>query len=404
MYTEILKDTANYHFSLHAYNGGFMETIPPEWLQNKGRYPVSLLKSFIEKSGRRWPDTLINDYAMRLTTIIGDKMYFTATVWVKEFATMITRVENMQSAPRKRSVRIMDFLTKCETKWVALVFQMKRPGLVPDKNQAHQVRALKEQLGYGLSKGQFKPFDAECLRRGSYIQDRKGNYGVVFAGFPLTNEEPEGGSPLQVLMLDRDEEFQPSLRILVADTGQLPDGSVARICTDRVCEPKMVDRLYGLYIQNHFYRNGRVVSPKFGFDQALALAANYYSGVVDMGHEPYLLHVLRVTMEMRNEAQRMVALLHDALCVRPAVSIAQLLNDGVPIEVIRSVVSLQEVQGEGYYDYIYRLRRDPVAICVKKACLRDDMNLARLPNEPTEEDNDRKCHMLRTYNLLTIKP
>ena len=61
MYTEILKDTANYHFSLHAYNGGFMETIPPEWLQNKGRYPVSLLKSFIEKSGRRWPDTLIND-------------------------------------------------------------------------------------------------------------------------------------------------------------------------------------------------------------------------------------------------------------------------------------------------------------------------------------------------------
>ena len=99
----------------------------------------------------------------------------------------------------------------------------------------------------------------------------------------------------------------------------------------------------------------------------------------------------------------MVALLHDCLSVRPGVTIAQLLDDGVPIEVIRSVVALQEVQGESYYASIYRLRKDPVAVWVKKACLRDDMNLARLPGEPTEEDNDRKCHMLRTYNLLSIK-
>ena len=212
---------------------------------------------------------------------------------------MITRVENMQPSPRKRSLRIMDFLSKCGTKWVSLVFQQKRPGLVPDKNQAHAMRTMKSGLRAGLSKDQFKPFDFECLHRGSYIMDRKGNYGVVFAGFPLTGEEPEGGSPLQVLMLDDKEEFQPSLQIMVADTGQMPDGSIARLCKDRVCDHKVVDRLYALYIQNRYYRGGVSVSPKFGFDQALALAASYYRGVVDVGGEPYLLHVLRVTMEMR---------------------------------------------------------------------------------------------------------
>ena len=403
MFTEILNDTATYHFSLHAYEGGFQEVIPSEWLINKGMYPVSLLKSFIEKSGRKWPETLISDYAMRLATVNGDKLFFTATIRAKDLASMITRVENMQSSPRKRSVRIMDFLAKCETKWVAMVFPMKRPVLIPDKSQVHQMQPLKELLRTGLSKAKFKPFDVEYLRRGSFVQDRKGNFGVAFAGFPLTAEEPQGGSPLQVLMLDGNNEFQPSLRIMVADTGQMPDGSVARICTDKVCDRKLVDRLYALYIQNRYYRNGVVVSPKFGFDQAFALAAKYYCGVVDMGNEPYLLHVLRVTMEMRTEAQRMVALLHDCLSVRPGVTIAQLLDDGVPIEVIRSVVALQEVQGESYYASIYRLRKDPVAVWVKKACLRDDMNLARLPGEPTEEDNDRKCHMLRTYNLLSIK-
>lgn len=403
MYTEILNDTANYHFSIHAYEGGFMEVIPPEWLYNKGLYPVSLLKSYIEKSGRRWPETMINDYAMQLTAISGDKLFFTAAVRAKELASMITRVENMQPSPRKRSLRIMDFLSKCGTKWVSLVFQQKRPGLVPDKNQAHAMRTMKSGLRAGLSKDQFKPFDFECLHRGSYIMDRKGNYGVVFAGFPLTGEEPEGGSPLQVLMLDDKEEFQPSLQIMVADTGQMPDGSIARLCKDRVCDHKVVDRLYALYIQNRYYRGGVSVSPKFGFDQALALAASYYRGVVDVGGEPYLLHVLRVTMEMRTELQRMVALLHDCLCVHPAISIARLLQDGVPIEVVRSVVSLQEVPGESYYGFIFRLRKDPVAVFVKKACLRDDMNLARLPGEPTDEDNDRKCHMLRTYNLLSAK-
>ena len=168
---------------------------------------------------------MINDYAMQLTAISGDKLFFTAAVRAKELASMITRVENMQPSPRKRSLRIMDFLSKCGTKWVSLVFQQKRPGLVPDKNQAHAMRTMKSALRAGLSKDQFKPFDFECLHRGSYIMDRKGNYGVVFAGFPLTGEEPEGGSPLQVLMLDDKEEFQPSLQIMVADTGQMPGGS-----------------------------------------------------------------------------------------------------------------------------------------------------------------------------------
>ena len=89
--------------------------------------------------------------------------------------------------------------------------------------------------------------------------------------------------------------------------------------------------------------------------------------------------------------------------MRTGVTVQRMLKDGVPLSVIQLLVSFCPVPGEEFYDYIARLKRSEDVVAVKKACLRDDMILGRLNRPVTDEDMDRKNHMLRTYNLLTIR-
>lgn len=401
MLSQILKHTADYQFSMQPYDGAFMERMPEEWKQNKGLYPVSLLRNYIEKSGRRWVDTMMNDYSMRLAEASPGKRFITAVVPVLELRKMIQKVESMQQNPRKRSIRIMDFLQKCPTDKVALIILLRKEETPLEEMPS--LRPMKESLRVGLDREDFKAFDPSKVRRGSFILDRRGHFGLVFAGFPLTGKTPESGSPLFALMLDDKDGLDGSVKVMISDTGLLPDGSQARLNPTKVCDAMWVDRLFERFSLQRLFRGGEEVSLVFDFDRAFCLAGTYFKGIKDMGGQPYLLHVMRVASEVRTDSQRVLALLHDTLTMRTGVTVQRMLKDGVPLSVIQLLVSFCPVPGEEFYDYIARLKRSEDVVAVKKACLRDDMILGRLNRPVTDEDMDRKNHMLRTYNLLTIR-
>ena len=151
MLSQILKHTADYQFSMQPYDGAFMERMPEEWKQNKGLYPVSLLRNYIEKSGRRWVDTMMNDYSMRLAEASPGKRFITAVVPVLELRKMIQKVESMQQNPRKRSIRIMDFLQKCPTDKVALIILLRKEETPLEEMPS--LRPMKESLRVGLDRG-----------------------------------------------------------------------------------------------------------------------------------------------------------------------------------------------------------------------------------------------------------
>ena len=54
---------------------------------------------------------------------------------------------------------------------------------------------------------------------------------------------------------------------------------------------------------------------------------------------------------------------------------------------------------EGYLEYICRLKSNPMAVSVKMADLRDNMNLSRIPN-PTERDYARMEKYKKAYAIL----
>jgi len=48
-------------------------------------------------------------------------------------------------------------------------------------------------------------------------------------------------------------------------------------------------------------------------EQAISIASLAHEGQLDKGGEPYILHPLRVMMKLKDERQRVVAVLHDII-------------------------------------------------------------------------------------------
>ncbi len=121
-------------------------------------------------------------------------------------------------------------------------------------------------------------------------------------------------------------------------------------------------------------------------EKALHIALNAHKGQKQKNGEPYILHPLRVMMQMNTMQEKMAALLHDVV-EDSHMTPEQLQAEGIPDEIVHVVDLLTHRPHMSYEDYIHRLSEHPMARKIKLADLTDNMNIQRLH---TLRDKDLK--------------
>lgn len=122
-------------------------------------------------------------------------------------------------------------------------------------------------------------------------------------------------------------------------------------------------------------------------EKAIELAAKAHAGQVDRGGHPYILHPLRVMMDVEGEYVRMAAVLHDVI-EDSVYTVGDLIRLGFPQIVIDAVIALTRPPGMSRLDAAKKAAAHPIARIVKIADLKDNMDLSRIIN-PTARDHAR---------------
>ena len=135
-------------------------------------------------------------------------------------------------------------------------------------------------------------------------------------------------------------------------------------------------------------------------ERAITIAAEAHAGQKDRAGAPYILHPIRLMIQMDSEDAMMAAVLHDVV-ENSVWTLDDLRKEGFSNEVLNAVDSLthRDKEGEDYWDYIQRAKSDPIAIKVKLADLEDNLNPDRL-NEVTEKDEKRFDRYRKAQEML----
>ena len=111
-----------------------------------------------------------------------------------------------------------------------------------------------------------------------------------------------------------------------------------------------------------------------------------HKGQKDKAGVDYINHPLTVASFVESEDEKIVALLHDVLedTEFPEIALRILFGD----KIVDSLLLLRHERGVNYFDYVAKIKSDPLARAVKLADLRHNSDLSRLP-EITEKDLKR---------------
>ena len=109
--------------------------------------------------------------------------------------------------------------------------------------------------------------------------------------------------------------------------------------------------------------------------RAMQIAYNAHHGQVDKAGVPYIFHPLHLAEAMDEEISCCAALLHDT--VEDTEITLEALAADFPPEVVEAVGLLTHEEGTDYYDYVRRIRSNPIAKKVKLADLNHNMDATR---------------------------
>lgn len=123
-------------------------------------------------------------------------------------------------------------------------------------------------------------------------------------------------------------------------------------------------------------------------ERAIEIAAFAHAGLIDLGGEPYVMHVLRVIVGSPAGDGRIVAALHDVVEDSPQ-TLVSLRAEGFSEPVLAAVDALTRRSGEPYAAMIERIAASPLARAVKLADLADNLDVGRLKRPMTTEDVER---------------
>lgn len=127
-------------------------------------------------------------------------------------------------------------------------------------------------------------------------------------------------------------------------------------------------------------------------EHAIALAVQVHQGQQDRYGRPYILHPLRVMFSLDKEIDQIVGILHDVV-EDSDTTFEDLRQMGYSQQVIEALDGVTRRENETYDEFVTRSLQHPVSRRVKLADLEDNMDLRRLPGEPTEKD----CARLKRY-------
>jgi len=119
-------------------------------------------------------------------------------------------------------------------------------------------------------------------------------------------------------------------------------------------------------------------------EHAIAIAEKHHAGQVDKAGRPYMEHPLRVMKAMSNDAERIVAILHDVI-EDTDLTLDQLAAEGFPGYILEALDSVTRRDDETYEAFVARAARNPIGRRVKYADLQDNADLARIA-APTAAD------------------
>ncbi len=136
-------------------------------------------------------------------------------------------------------------------------------------------------------------------------------------------------------------------------------------------------------------------------ERAVEIAAKAHAGALDRGGAPYILHPLRVMMQVSGDDEKIVAALHDVV-EDSDWTLEGLLAEGFSREIVEAVDALsRRIDSKGkepYEEFVRRAAANPLARPVKEADLMDNMNVFRLP-----ELGDKELKRLAKYHrALTV--
>jgi len=133
-------------------------------------------------------------------------------------------------------------------------------------------------------------------------------------------------------------------------------------------------------------------------ERAVAIAAEAHTGQIDKAGAPYLLHPLRLMLQMETTEDRIVAALHDVV-EDSDWSLECLRREGFSRVIIEAIDSVTRRQSETYEEFVLRAAQNSIGRRVKLADLRDNCDLNRIAN-PTEKDLERTTKYKHAIILL----
>lgn len=110
--------------------------------------------------------------------------------------------------------------------------------------------------------------------------------------------------------------------------------------------------------------------------KAMKIAYDAHHGQTDKSGTPYIFHPMHLAEQMTTEAETCIALLHDVV-EDTEVTLEDLAED-FPQQVIEALKLLTRADGTDYFDYIRKIRYNPLAKAVKLADLAHNSDETRL--------------------------
>lgn len=131
--------------------------------------------------------------------------------------------------------------------------------------------------------------------------------------------------------------------------------------------------------------------------KAFIIMFKAHKGQKDKGGGAYFLHPLRVSLNIKDKRARVIGLIHDVIEDSDKYKLSDFnFLDEEQVEALKTLTHDKSVH---YFDYIDKIKKNPLARKVKLSDLKDNMNLKRL-KEITEKDRERFAKYEKARKIL----
>ena len=132
--------------------------------------------------------------------------------------------------------------------------------------------------------------------------------------------------------------------------------------------------------------------------ECIAFASEKHRGQKDRSGREYIHHPMYVMVYQKSLDAKKVAILHDV--IEDTDATYQDLEDlGCSSKVIEAIRAITKIKGEGYQDYLERVKHNKLATAVKIQDIRQNMDLSRL-NKISDKDIERTLRYAKAMQYL----